>query len=249
MTHLWQSEQTSDSCSLEPERLTARESAQRILDHAASAVDARDRFVVVAAGGRTPRPVYQELELLGGQQGVDWDRWTVLLSDERCLPPGHDGRNDRMLADTLRSLAVAGRIWPIPVEETPAVAASLYTTTIQQVGPIDLAVLGLGADGHTAGLFPGSMGRPLSSGTARSREQHCIVARGIPGPATVRISLSAPVLSRAAQAWFLVNEGDRGKDWAVGQLILGGAIRANEIRANSRKLIALRVPEGEKFAQ
>ena len=246
MTRRGESKQTSEGRDLGPEQLTARECAQRILDFARSALDARDGFVVILAGGRTPRTVYQQLELLGGQQGADWDRWTVLLSDERCLPAGHEGRNDQMLADSLPSLAVAGRICSIPVEEGAVDAASLYATTIQHVGPVDLAMLGLGADGHTAGLFSCDTEGPDSPGTFRSNEQPCIVVRGMPGPAAVRISLHASVLSRARQVWFVVDGDDRGKDWAVSELRRGGAIPANEVQASLRRLIVLRATEAQE---
>lgn len=238
------SKETSGGRDLETEQLTSRECAQRILDCATSAIEARGRFVVIAAGGLTPRNVYQQVELLGGQQDADWNRWTVLLSDERCLPFGHEGRNDRMLGDSLPSLAIAGRIHPILVKGDVAVAAASYETTIQRVEPVDLAVLGLGADGHTASLFPSMMEGPDLHGTVRDQQRLCIVVSGTPGPAAERISLNASVLSRARQVWFLVDGADRGKDWAVRELNQGRAIPANEVRASLRRLILLRAAEG-----
>lgn len=231
------------------ERLTAGECARHVLDEAEAAVDARGQFVVVLAGGRTPQPVYRELGRLGAKQGVDWNRWTVLLSDERCLPMGHENRNDTMLRDLLPAVNASNRIMHIPVEATPEVAASRYSAMLRRVEHIDLAVLGLGADGHTASLFPGTFQNQGMIGTSKRDEQLCIVVRGAPEPATVRASLSAAVLSRARDVWFLVDGADRRKEWAVAQLMEGGAIPASDIHARARRIIDLREPERGKVGQ
>ncbi len=146
------------------------------------------------------------------------------------------------------SLATAGRIVPMVVEETPEVAAWRYSKAVREAGQIDLAVLGLGSDGHTASLFPGTVEDRISR-AAPDEEQPCFVVRGAPGPAAVRISLSADVLSSASQAWFLVDQTDRDKEWAVGQLLHGGAIRANDVRARRRRVIALQSSSREEAGE
>ena len=141
------------------------EVAARTLACADDAVTRRGRFVVVLAGGNTPRGVY---ELLRGAD-ADWSRWHVYLGDERCAPRDDPERNSLMAATAwLDHVSIpASQIHPIPAEMGPVDGARRYAATLDPVGEFDLVHLGLGEDGHTASLFPGhDLGRSAQAASA-----------------------------------------------------------------------------------
>ncbi len=127
-------------------------------------IQERGAFNLALAGGSTPGPVY---ELLAEVPDIDWRRTRVFWSDERCVPPDHADSNYRMARETLldrlpQSPGFAARM---PGELPPEQAAGAYEKTIRENVPaeksgiplFDLILLGMGDDGHTASLFPGSM--------------------------------------------------------------------------------------------
>ena len=172
------------------------EAARRICDSAAEAIKARGQFVIVLAGGSTPRAVYKLL----CNVHADWSRWQVFFGDERCLAVDDCGRNSRMASKAwLQHVAIpASQLHVIPAELGPHQAAVAYARTLRNVGEFDLVLLGLGEDGHTASLFAsaqpdGSVQPPDVIGVFDS-----------PKPPEHRVSLSAARLSRARAVLFLV---------------------------------------------
>ncbi len=119
-------------------------------------------FGLVLAGGSTPRRLY---ELLATEfaAAIPWDRVRVYFGDERCVPADHPDSNYRSAKETLLSrVPVAmGQVARIRGEDGPAKAADRYDTLIRHAlmitkgRPFDVVLLGMGADGHTASLFPG----------------------------------------------------------------------------------------------
>lgn len=218
------------------ERVSPALLVQEIMMFAAEAILRQGSFTVVLAGGRTPHPVYRALEARGTQAGVEWDRWTVLRSDERCLPPTHAGRNDAALAGSLPSLAMGGRIRSIPVELGAERAAIEYARIVADADPIDLALLGLGADGHTAGIFPGA--EDVHAGPEDAAPRLCRAVDDAPEPYRDRVTMTEHALSRVRQAWFLVEAGDRSKDTAVARLSGGKGVAAR-ISAPERRIVLL----------
>lgn len=216
------------------EQASSWDVAAQILDSARVAMEQHGHFTVVLAGGRTPLPIYRAMESIGG---VAWDRWTVLLSDERCLPANHEGRNDAALARSLPSLAGLGRILPVPVELGAELAADRYAQVVEHVGRIDLALLGLGADGHTASLFT-----QCSDGGSRATDAACCAVHDAPGPYPERVSLTARTLSEAREVWFVVDADDQSKDEALVDLVLGEGI-AGQFMETSPSRIVLVGPE------
>ena len=225
------------------ERVQPAVLAEEVLRLAADAVATQGSFTVVLAGGHTPHPVYRELEARGTRAGTDWTRWTVLLSDERCLPPSHAGRNDMALAGSLPSLATAGRIRAIPVELGAEGAASAYARIVADAGPIDLALLGLGADGHTAGIFPGA--EDAQAGSADPGPRLCRAVDDAPEPFRGRVTMTELALSSARRAWFLVDADDRSKDAAVASLVGGEGVAAR-ITTPARRIVLLAVEPQEE---
>jgi 6-phosphogluconolactonase len=106
---------------------------------------------LVLAGGTTPRRCY---ELLSRME-VDWGRVSILFGDERCVRPDHPDSNYRMAREALLDRVSPATVYRMPAELGPDEAAGLYAHVVAAVAPLDVVVLGVGEDGHTASLFPG----------------------------------------------------------------------------------------------
>ena len=196
---------------------------QRILDAAAHAIGQRGRFLIVLAGGTTPREVYT---MLRGAP-ADWSRWQVYFGDERCLPPDDDERNSAMAgAAWLDHVPISrDQVHAIPAELGADAAARAYAQTLRDVGDFDLVLLGLGEDGHTASLFPGH-----DWGVAADAPD-ALAVFDAPKPPPQRVSLSAARLARARAVLFLV--AGEGKRDALAQWRAGADIPARAIRAHA----------------
>lgn len=178
----------------------ARACAERIASLIDLALDERDRAHIALSGGSTPAAAYRALN----QEHLPWNRVDVVLGDERWVSPGDPASNARMLRETLLAQGGPGadaRFHPVPTElETPAASAQAFEAYVRALCPgdppvFDVILLGLGDDGHTASLFPGT--------PALAERQH-LVTIGT-GKGLERISLTAPVLSAARQVIFLVS--------------------------------------------
>ena len=111
-----------------------------------------DGFSLVLSGGSTARRCYERLAADGGDQ-IDWWQVDVYWGDERCVPPGHPDSNERLGREALlERVGAANAVYPMRCEEGP----DAYQQRVAQAGRLDLVHLGLGPDGHTASLFPGS---------------------------------------------------------------------------------------------
>jgi 6-phosphogluconolactonase len=176
--------------------------AARIRDVAAGAIAARGRFRVALAGGSTPRALYPALA-----DGIDWTRAEVFFGDERAVPPDDAQSNYRMARETLLDRAA---VPPTSVHRWRAEAADLdaaardYESALSAVaGPpwLDLALLGLGPDGHTASLFPGT--------AALAERSRLAVAVDVPAVGGRRLTLTYPALLGARAVFFLVAGGGK----------------------------------------
>ncbi|MPZ23709.1 MAG: 6-phosphogluconolactonase [Dehalococcoidia bacterium] len=115
------------------------------------------RFLLALTGGSTPAATYRQLATMD----VDWSRTHFLLSDERCVPLDDENSNYRMAFENLLGRIPVGesQIHPVRTELSPEAAAEDYESLLRSLGDaelpaIDLVLLGLGSDGHTASLFP-----------------------------------------------------------------------------------------------
>jgi 6-phosphogluconolactonase len=200
----------------------ARRAAGIVAAHARAAVAAYGRFLLAASGGSTPRRTF---ELLAGED-VPWPRVHLFQVDERVAPAGDPDRNLVGLEETLLARAPIPRaqVHPMPVEEVDlAAAAARYEETLRAVaGPrlaLDLVQLGLGADGHTASLFPGDA--TLDTGAD--------VAVAGPHQGRRRMTLTLPALERAQRILWIVTGAAKAE--ALGRL-----------RRGDRSIPAARVP-------
>jgi 6-phosphogluconolactonase len=197
-----------------------RYACERIVQAARGAILRRGVFLIVLAGGETPRGIYRMLSATR----ADWSKWQVYFSDERCLPADDVRRNSAMAAvEWLARVPMASaRIHPIAGELGAGAAARAYARLLQRVGDFDLVLLGLGADGHTASLFPG-----LDHG-AGADAPDTLAVLSAPVPPAHRVSLSAKRLSRAREVLFLV-DGEIKRSavarWRSGDAVPAAAIR------------------------
>ena len=190
----------------EPAALS-RAAALFVVDLAREAVGQRGRFLIALSGGGTPEPVYRLLASQPYRTRTEWRTSHFFWGDERCVPPGEPGSNygqaRRLLLDPLA--APAENIHRIKGELAPEEAAADYRRRLAEFAgegrdwPIlDLALMGMGSDGHTASLFPG----PPAPGEDRSAAV-AITADYEDRPAQ-RVSLTPPVFNSARNVLFLV---------------------------------------------
>lgn len=170
----------------------AAAAAQRILMAAGAAIAARGSFHLVLAGGETPLPVYRQLAAADAQ----WRQWHLYFGDERWLPAGHPGRNETAIRrEWLERVPIPdAQIHAIAPQTDPERAAACYRQALHSVATFDLVLLGLGTDGHTASLFPGT--------TADAQDVFAV--RDAPGAFPVRITLSPERLRRSRALLFVV---------------------------------------------
>lgn len=178
----------------------ARRASETIAAYVDLALDQRDRAQVALSGGNTPAAAYGLL----GKQHLPWDRVDVLLGDERWVHPDAEASNAHMLRRTLMAEGPGSKakFHPVPTTQLPNAeeSAKAFGELLQAVCPgrppvFDVMLLGLGDDGHTASLFPGTEAPKVT-------DRWVTVGRG---KGLDRITLTAPVLSAANQVIFLVS--------------------------------------------
>jgi 6-phosphogluconolactonase len=180
-----------------------RDATDFILQTAREALGERGEFRIALSGGNTPRPVYEEIARRGE---LPWEWIFVTFGDERCVPPENERSNYRMARESLFiPAAVPDRsIARMRGEIDPAFAASEYQDQLDalaaQKGEMifrhDLILLGLGPDGHTASLFPGTPA--LNEMTQR------VVANFVPQQNEWRLTFTYPLIAAARKICFLV---------------------------------------------
>jgi 6-phosphogluconolactonase len=182
----------------------ASDAGDFILEQAHKAIGERNEFRIALSGGNTPRPVYARLATTA--HDLPWDLTRITFSDERCVPPDDPESNFRMAWETL--LAPAGvpekSILRMRGEINPQIAAQQYEEHLdfmarERSEPIyrhDLILLGLGDDGHTASLFPGTAG--LGETIRR------VVANFVPKLNAWRLTFTFPLINQARHVLFLL---------------------------------------------
>ena len=156
-----------------------------------SALGHKDRVLFVVPGGTTPGPVFDAL----CDTDLDWERVDILLSDERWRPEVHIRSNTRLLRERLLTgRAAAARYLPLYARaERPEDVIDELEVNIQPALPIDVCLLGMGADMHTAGLIPGADGLDA----ALDDDAPILCPIRAPGDEEARVTLSARVLAGA----------------------------------------------------
>ncbi len=191
----------------------SRAAADEIARVAREAIAARGRFTIALSGGSTPKTIFALIaaDHAAGANTLPWDKVHIFFGDERPVPPDSPDSNFRMATEALLSkvpLPLAN-IHRIHSELDAATAASSYETELHSVfgtrtGEIprfDLILLGMGADGHTASLFPG---------TDALKEQGALVAATwVEKLKTHRITFTYPLINHAAEILFITGGADK----------------------------------------
>lgn len=195
------------------------DAAEFILQHARSALAARDQFRIALSGGNTPRPVYTEFARIG--HDLPWDRVFFTFGDERCVAPTDEQSNFGMAREALFVPAAVPEksIARMHGEIDPQVAAQEYQDGLdlraaergEAIYRHDLILLGMGDDGHTASLFPGT--------AALQEKTREVVANFVPKFNTWRITFTFPLIGQARQICFLANAN---KNATLLEKVLGG---------------------------
>jgi 6-phosphogluconolactonase len=202
----------------------ARAAAEEVTSAAVEAVRQHGRFAIALSGGSTPRPLFRLLASTGKpfRARLPWDRAHFFWGDERHVPPDHPDSNYRMAREELLDHVPvpAGNVHRIRSEDPDAGAAandyeqelrrffappaSLPTEAplpAEEPPRFDLMLLGIGPDGHTASLFPGT--------SVVHETQRWVAAPWVEALRTFRITLTPPVLNAAARVLFLVSGADK----------------------------------------
>lgn len=186
----------------------SRAVAEDLVGVARDAIARHGRCALVLSGGSTPRRLYGLLGTTYHDQ-IPWSQVDLYWGDERYVPPDDPRSNFLMAREALLDhLSIpADSVFPMPTGyPDPEQAARAYEATLRRRFPgpwprFDLVLLGLGADGHTASLFPHS--------PALDEQQRWVVAVRAPADPPQRLTLTLPVLNHAAHVFFLVAGGDR----------------------------------------
>jgi 6-phosphogluconolactonase len=188
--------------------------AEQFVELARAAVLTRGRFTVALSGGSTPRRLYERLAAPPFQDRVDWTRIEVFWGDERGVPPDHPDSNFHLASAALldRVRIPRQRIHRMRAElaDRDAAARDYQIEIARAFGvdeagrppSLDLVLLGMGGDGHTASLFPGAE-------SLREGRRWAVSVEAPQRPPPSRITLTAPILNRAREIRVLVAGADK----------------------------------------
>ncbi len=182
-----------------------QESAAYITGLIQDSLKVKDKCTFVLAGGSTPKDLYETLASEKYRAVIDWSKVHVFWGDERCVPSDHLDSNYRMAKEALIDHIDISpeNVIRIPAEKEPAEAAREYEETIKrffggtsQFPVFDIILLGIGEDGHTASLFPGT--------DALEEKKRWVTEVYVPKLDTYRVTLTFPVINNGMNVIFLV---------------------------------------------
>lgn len=198
--------------------------ATKLAEVAAESIAARGRFSLALSGGSTPKAFYQLLATPAWKDRFEWDKCDIFFGDDRAVPPTDALSNFKMASEALLD-AIPARVHRMQGERTDLEAAALdYEAQLRQTGyPIDVILLGLGDDGHTASLFPlspqlNAAGKWVTATPVASLEPH-----------VRRLTFTFEAINEGRHIWFLVTgagkaprlqevlQGPRDVEWLPAQ--------------------------------
>jgi len=167
--------------------------AELLAAHIAEIIGEHGRCRFGLAGGTTPRKVYEQLATLP----VSWDDVQLFWGDDRCVPPDDPGSNYKMVHDALLSRIdiPEQNVFRMACEVSPAEAARAYADALGDA-PLDILLLGMGDDGHTASLFPG---------LADLSTRHRVIAAKGPVAPNDRVTLTIRAINESRAVYFLIS--------------------------------------------
>jgi 6-phosphogluconolactonase len=211
----------------------ASDAANFILTRARESLDERQQFRIALSGGNTPRSVYAEM----AERDLSWEKFLFTFGDERCVPPENDESNFRMANEALfRPASVPdSSILRMRGEIEPVLAAKEYDAQLdvlaakrgEKIYEHDLILLGLGDDGHTASLFPGS--------GALSETERRVMANYVLKLNSWRLTFTFPLIFAARAVCFLIGAN---KDPKLIERIFSGdpALPAARVDQNAKRV-------------
>ncbi len=205
---------------------------------AAISIGRRGFFRIALSGGSTPRAVYAAL---AQDRDIDWRRWHLFWGDERTVAPDAQESNYRTVKETLLDqLSVQpGIVMRMLGEADPAAAAASYAAAIEELIPanyhsptagtprFDMILLGMGNDGHTAGLFPNT--------AALHEKSRYVVANSVPQLNDTRLTFTIPLINASRRVLVLVSGANKAEKL---QEVLTGPVDADRLPSQSIHLIA-----------
>jgi 6-phosphogluconolactonase len=199
--------------------------AEDLVDCIERSIGERGRCRLALAGGSTPRPVYRLLAEPNLASRIEWNRLDVFWGDERCVSPADPASNYRTVQNELLSrVPIRERnVHRIEGERPPEDAARAYSETLGE-DPLDIVLLGMGDDGHTASLFPDTPGL--------GRHEERVIATVGPVAPIHRVSLTLRAINDAAAVRFWVSGATKAEP--VGEVF-------RQIESGARELPAARV--------
>ena len=216
----------------------SRQSAERFSQLVSQSVQGSGRFTVALSGGSTPKHLYSLLASHGYKEQIPWNNIHLFWGDERCVPPDHPESNFGMVRGSLLSKIKISpeNIHRMAGEREPQAAAAEYEKHLQEffgletgaLPRLDLILLGIGEDGHTASLFPGS--------DALNESRRLVIAPFIEKLNAYRLTLTLPVLNSGAENWFLVTGSSKAV--ALKEILSGSSeLPAAKVQPTNGKLI------------
>jgi 6-phosphogluconolactonase len=211
----------------------ASDAANFIQTRARESIDERHQFRIALSGGNTPRSVYAEM----AKRDLPWEKFLFTFGDERCVPPENDESNFRMANEALfRPASVPdSSILRMRGEIEPVLAAKEYEAQLdvlaakrgEKIYEHDLILLGLGDDGHTASLFPGT--------EALSETERRVMANYVPKLNSWRLTFTFPLVFAARAVCFLIGAN---KDPRLIERIFSGdpALPAARVDQNAKSV-------------
>jgi 6-phosphogluconolactonase len=191
-----------------------------------TALATQERFSIALAGGVTPKQFYSRLAKEPYKSSIPWEKLWFFWGDERCVPKEHPDSNFKMAAEALLQFVPVppAHVLRMHGEDPPPQAAQEYEKGLRQFfrdsgfwPHFDLILLGMGPDGHTASLIPGSSAvanhvsehfleerRQSEAGTDQPPQPRWVIHNVIRSLQTVRLTVTYPVINQAKNIWFLV---------------------------------------------
>jgi 6-phosphogluconolactonase len=213
----------------------ARAAAERFVAVAEQAIAERGQFVVALSGGSTPRATYERLAGEPLAARMEWSRVDVFWADERCVPPDHPDSNYRMARGALLdSVPIpAGNVHRVCGELPPDRAAAAYQAELETFlgtdGRFDLVLLGMGTDGHTASIFPGTR--------ALDERERAVIALYVERLRVWRVTLTLPIINAARHVLFLVSGAAKAN--ALARVQAGEPLPAGQVQPCCGQLVWL----------
>ena len=218
--------------------------AARLALTARAAIEERGAFSLALSGGSTPKALYQRLASPDWKDQIDWSKCDIVFGDDRAVAPNDELSNFRMAREALLD-HIGARVHRIQTEADDLdKSAADYDAVLRELGRLDIVLLGLGDDGHTASLFPGSpqlevKNKWVTATPVASLEPH-----------VRRVTLTFEAINAARHAWFLVTgvgKAARVKGSVARHQRCDAFARAGRELASGRNRVVFGRSGGERF--